>query len=285
MPAEPLRGHDVPPPPLVRRVPGGHGRRVPARRRRRPHPTRAGRRHRVRARSTSCCASAGSSTGPAGPPRTTRAPSCTTARPSASPRTCSRTEDYLFRYDTECHWLTATVPPLEWKPVRRAVGRWFLGSRNLITLVEPARAGARQGEAPARGGRATCSSPSRASATSGPGTSTRPTSGRSGSCRTGRQALYPWVGPSRARAVERRAVHRLRRLRGAQRRPARGPVGPARAGRLRARRHQDAHRPQPLRRGRGSGRSTTARRTRRRKKRLDPDGLFPELYEKLGRVG
>jgi hypothetical protein len=44
-----------------------------------------------------------------------------------------RTEDYLFRYDTECHWLTATVPPLEWKPVRRTVGRWFLGSRNLIS--------------------------------------------------------------------------------------------------------------------------------------------------------
>ena len=42
------------------------------------------------------------------------------------------TSDYFFRYDTECHWLTATVPPLEWRPVRRAVGRWFLGSTNLI---------------------------------------------------------------------------------------------------------------------------------------------------------
>jgi FAD/FMN-containing dehydrogenase len=42
------------------------------------------------------------------------------------------TVDYCFRYDTECHWLTRTVPPLQWRPVRRAVGRWFLGSSNLI---------------------------------------------------------------------------------------------------------------------------------------------------------
>jgi FAD/FMN-containing dehydrogenase len=42
------------------------------------------------------------------------------------------TEDYCFRYDTECHWLTRTVPPLEWKPVRFAVGKVFLGSTNLI---------------------------------------------------------------------------------------------------------------------------------------------------------
>src|SRR5262249_47494927 len=52
--------------------------------------------------------------------------------------TKTRTEDYLatadycFRYDTECHWLTRTVPPLEWKPVRFAVGKLFLGSTNLI---------------------------------------------------------------------------------------------------------------------------------------------------------
>jgi FAD/FMN-containing dehydrogenase len=52
--------------------------------------------------------------------------------------TRERTEDYLttpdycFRYDTECHWLTRTVPPLEWKPVRFAVGKLFLGSTNLI---------------------------------------------------------------------------------------------------------------------------------------------------------
>ena len=27
------------------------------------------------------------------------------------------TADYCFRYDTEAHWLTRTVPPLEWAPV------------------------------------------------------------------------------------------------------------------------------------------------------------------------
>jgi FAD/FMN-containing dehydrogenase len=42
------------------------------------------------------------------------------------------TFDYLFRYDTECHWLTRTVPPLEWKPVRFLVGKIFLGSTRLI---------------------------------------------------------------------------------------------------------------------------------------------------------
>lgn len=42
------------------------------------------------------------------------------------------TFDYAFRYDTECHWLSKTIPPLEWKPVRFALGRWVLGSTNLI---------------------------------------------------------------------------------------------------------------------------------------------------------
>ncbi len=42
------------------------------------------------------------------------------------------TFDYCFRYDTECHWLSRSAPPLEWRPVRRLVGRWFLGSENLI---------------------------------------------------------------------------------------------------------------------------------------------------------
>jgi hypothetical protein len=52
--------------------------------------------------------------------------------------TARRTEDYLttfdycFRYDTECHWLTRTVPPLEWKAIRFLVGKIFLGSTNLI---------------------------------------------------------------------------------------------------------------------------------------------------------
>lgn len=42
------------------------------------------------------------------------------------------TPDYFFRYDTEAHWLTATVPPLQWKPVRFVAGKAFLGSTNLI---------------------------------------------------------------------------------------------------------------------------------------------------------
>jgi FAD/FMN-containing dehydrogenase len=42
------------------------------------------------------------------------------------------TPDYFFRYDTEAHWLTATIPPLQWKPVRFAVGKVVLGSTNLI---------------------------------------------------------------------------------------------------------------------------------------------------------
>ncbi len=42
------------------------------------------------------------------------------------------TEDYVFRYDPDCHWLTRTIPPLEWGPVRRALGPFVLGSTNLI---------------------------------------------------------------------------------------------------------------------------------------------------------
>lgn len=42
------------------------------------------------------------------------------------------TADYCFRYDTECHWLTRTMPPLEWKPVRLLAGKYLLGSTNLI---------------------------------------------------------------------------------------------------------------------------------------------------------
>ena len=42
------------------------------------------------------------------------------------------TADYCFRYDAECHWLSRSFPPLEWKPVRLLAGRWFLGSTNLI---------------------------------------------------------------------------------------------------------------------------------------------------------
>lgn len=41
-------------------------------------------------------------------------------------------EEYFFRYDAECHWLTATAPPLQWRWVRKAFGKWILGSTNLI---------------------------------------------------------------------------------------------------------------------------------------------------------
>lgn len=41
-------------------------------------------------------------------------------------------EDYFFRYDADCHWLTRTIPPLEWRPVRMLLGPVFLGSTNLI---------------------------------------------------------------------------------------------------------------------------------------------------------
>mgnify|MGYP000876626859 CR=1 FL=1 len=38
-------------------------------------------------------------------------------------------EEYFFRYDAECHWLTATVPPLQWRWVRKALGRWLAAVR------------------------------------------------------------------------------------------------------------------------------------------------------------
>jgi FAD/FMN-containing dehydrogenase len=41
------------------------------------------------------------------------------------------TTDYFFRYDTEAHWLSRTVAPLEWKPVRFLLGG-LLGSTNMI---------------------------------------------------------------------------------------------------------------------------------------------------------
>jgi len=40
--------------------------------------------------------------------------------------------DYFFRYDRDCHWMTKTVPPLEWRPIRKLVGPWLLGSTNMI---------------------------------------------------------------------------------------------------------------------------------------------------------
>ncbi len=44
-----------------------------------------------------------------------------------------KTEDYLFRYDTECHWLSRTIPGLESKPMRLLLGKFLLGSTNLLT--------------------------------------------------------------------------------------------------------------------------------------------------------
>jgi hypothetical protein len=43
------------------------------------------------------------------------------------------THEYFFRYDAECHWLTKTFPPLENKLVRALIGKFILGSTNLIT--------------------------------------------------------------------------------------------------------------------------------------------------------
>lgn len=44
-------------------------------------------------------------------------------------------EDYFFRYDADCHWLTRKVPPLEWPWVRRLLGRWLLGSTRLLAMA------------------------------------------------------------------------------------------------------------------------------------------------------
>lgn len=42
------------------------------------------------------------------------------------------TFDYFFRYDTECHWLSRSVPLLESWPLRLLLGKWVLGSTNMI---------------------------------------------------------------------------------------------------------------------------------------------------------
>jgi FAD/FMN-containing dehydrogenase len=53
-----------------------------------------------------------------------------------------RTEDYMtaldycFRYDTDCHWMTRTVPLLSTRPVRLVAGKAVLGSTNLIRWSE-----------------------------------------------------------------------------------------------------------------------------------------------------
>ena len=48
-------------------------------------------------------------------------------------------EQYFFRYDAECHWLTKTIPLLETKPMRALIGKLVLGSTNLITWSQRLR--------------------------------------------------------------------------------------------------------------------------------------------------
>lgn len=43
-----------------------------------------------------------------------------------------KTAEYFFRYDAECHWLSRAIPVLEWPTVRKLLGRFFLGSDNII---------------------------------------------------------------------------------------------------------------------------------------------------------
>ena len=43
------------------------------------------------------------------------------------------TEEYLFRYDTECHWLSRTIPGMETKLMRLLFGKFLLSSTNLLT--------------------------------------------------------------------------------------------------------------------------------------------------------
>lgn len=49
------------------------------------------------------------------------------------------TSDYLFRYDTECHWLTRTLPGMESRAVRLLVGKALLGSTNLLSWAKRLR--------------------------------------------------------------------------------------------------------------------------------------------------
>jgi FAD/FMN-containing dehydrogenase len=51
------------------------------------------------------------------------------------------TRDYFFRYDTECHWLTRTlpVPGMESAPMRLLFGKLLLGSTNILSLSERLR--------------------------------------------------------------------------------------------------------------------------------------------------
>lgn len=43
------------------------------------------------------------------------------------------TDEYLFRYDTECHWLSRTIPGMENKLMRLLFGKFLLSSTNLLS--------------------------------------------------------------------------------------------------------------------------------------------------------
>jgi FAD/FMN-containing dehydrogenase len=49
------------------------------------------------------------------------------------------TYDYLFRYDTDCHWTTRTLPGMTTRWGRRLFGGFFLGSTNLLAWTERLR--------------------------------------------------------------------------------------------------------------------------------------------------
>ena len=49
------------------------------------------------------------------------------------------THDYFFRYDTDCHWTTQTLPLMGTRWGRRLFGRFLLGSTNLLEWSETLR--------------------------------------------------------------------------------------------------------------------------------------------------
>ena len=140
---EAVRRDDLPPPPRLRGLRGRPARALRGRR------LRLRRRHRPRARPPRALPR------PLRRPRARRRPSYrgteiyykSTARRSTED--CLTTFDYCFRYDTECHWLSRTAPPLEWRPVRRARRPLVPRLGEPDPLERPPRAGC---SAAARGG-------------------------------------------------------------------------------------------------------------------------------------
>jgi FAD/FMN-containing dehydrogenase len=49
------------------------------------------------------------------------------------------TYDYFFRYDTDCHWATQTLPGMRSAIGRKLLGRFMLGSTNLLRWTERLR--------------------------------------------------------------------------------------------------------------------------------------------------